>query len=146
MRNWQDAEQHADRALDLFERGRWSEAETELRKALDIDPDQGDWHFNLGLTLERCGRDAEALSSYEQASRLLPEAVAPQLAAGSVCLRLGPSRAAVLGSGPYLLSVCCLVICVQFWIHNVSACVCFLGYAEFPSLRPFAISCEEIYF
>ena len=88
MSNWQDAEQHADRALDLFERGRWSEAETELRKALDIDPDQGDWHFNLGLTLERCGRDAEALSSYEQASRLLPEAVAPQLAAGSVCLRL----------------------------------------------------------
>ena len=88
MTNWQDAEQHADRALDLFERGRWSEAETELRKALDIDPDQGDWHFNLGLTLERCGRDAEALSSYEQASRLLPEAVGTQLAAGSACLRL----------------------------------------------------------
>ncbi len=95
MTNWQDAEQHADRALDLFERGRWSEAETELRKALDIDPDQGDWHFNLGLTLERCGRDAEALSSYEQASRLLPEAVGPQLAAGSACLRLARFKDAI---------------------------------------------------
>jgi tetratricopeptide (TPR) repeat protein len=88
MSSWQDAEQHADRALDFFERGYWSDAETELRKALDIDPDQGDWHFNLGLTMERCNRDAEALSSYEQAARLLPKAVGPQLAAGTVCLRL----------------------------------------------------------
>ncbi len=88
MSNWQDAEQHADRALEMFERGRWSEAEHELRQALDIDPEQGDWHFNLGLTLERVARDAEALASYEQAARLLPEAVDPQLAAGSACLRL----------------------------------------------------------
>ena len=88
MSTWQDAEQHADRALDFFERGRWSDAESELRKALDIDPDQGDWHFNLGLTLERCDREGEALSSYEQAARLLPEAVGPRLAAGSACLRL----------------------------------------------------------
>ncbi len=88
MSSWQDAEQHADRALDMFERGRWSEAENELRQALEIDPDQGDWHFNLGLTLERVGRDGEALSSYEQASRLLPNAIDPQLAAGSACLRL----------------------------------------------------------
>ena len=57
MSSWQDAEQHADRALDMFERGRWSEAENELRQALEIAPDQGDWHFNLGLTLERVGRD-----------------------------------------------------------------------------------------
>jgi len=88
MSSWQDAEQHADRALEMYERGRLAEAETELRKALDIDPDQGDWHFNLGLTLERTGRDGEALSSYEQASRLLVEAIDPQLAAGSTCLRL----------------------------------------------------------
>ncbi len=45
MSSWQDAEQHADRALEMYERERWSEAESELRKALDIDPDQGDWLF-----------------------------------------------------------------------------------------------------
>ena len=89
MNQWQDAEQFADRALDMYERGRWAEAEVELRKALQIDPDQGDWHFNLGLTLERTGRDAEALSSFEQASRLLTDATDPQLAAGASCLRLG---------------------------------------------------------
>ncbi|HIN09158.1 MAG TPA: tetratricopeptide repeat protein, partial [Phycisphaerales bacterium] len=88
MNQWQEAEQYVDRALEMFERGRWVEAEVELRKALQIDPDQGDWHFNLGLTLERTGRDAEALSSFEQASRLLAESMDPQLAAGVACLRL----------------------------------------------------------
>jgi len=95
MSSWQEAEQHADRALEMYERERWSEAETELRKALEIDPDQGDWHFNLGLTLERVGRDGEALSSYEQASRLLADSVDPQLAAGSACLRLGRYKDAI---------------------------------------------------
>lgn len=95
MNSWQEAEQHADRALEMYERGRWSEAETELRKALEIDPDQGDWHFNLGLTLERVGRDGEALSSFEQASRLLSDSVDPQLAAGSSCLRLGRFKDAI---------------------------------------------------
>ena len=88
MSQWQDAEQHADKALDMYERGRWAEAEVELRKALQIDPDQGDWHFNLGLTLERTQRDAEALSSFEQAARLLPEAIDPQIAVGAACFRL----------------------------------------------------------
>ena len=95
MSSWQEAEQHADRALEMYERGRWSEAEAELRKALEIDPDQGDWHFNLGLTLERIGRDGEALSSYEQASRLLADSIDPQLAAGSACLRLGRYKDAI---------------------------------------------------
>ena len=95
MSSWQDAEQHADRALEMYERGRLAEAEAELRQALDIDPDQGDWHFNLGLTLERTGRDGEALSSYEQASRLLVDAVDPRLAAGSTCLRLSRFQDAI---------------------------------------------------
>ena len=96
MNNWQDAEQFADRALEMYERGKWADAEVELRKALEIDPDQGDWHFNLGLTLERVGRDAESLSSFEQASRLLEDAIDPQLAAGAACLRLSRFDDAVI--------------------------------------------------
>lgn len=89
MNNWQDAEQFADRASEMYEHGKWADAELALRQALEIDPDQGDWHFNLGLTLERVGRDAEALSSFEQASRLLEDAIDPRIAAGAACLRLG---------------------------------------------------------
>ena len=90
MHDWNEAERHVDRALEMYERGRWAEAEAELRKALEIDPDQGDWHYNLGVTLERSGRCAEALASYEQASRLLPDALDARVSAGVACVQLGP--------------------------------------------------------
>ncbi len=89
MHDWNEAERHVDRALEMYERGRWAEAEAELRKALEIDPDQGDWHYNLGVTLERSGRFAEALASYEQASRLLPDALDARVSAGVACVQLG---------------------------------------------------------
>ena len=82
MDEWQSAEDHVDRAVDLYHRGRWSEAEAEFRKAISHDPSRGDWHFNLGLTLEAAGRDADALSCYEMASSLLPSECEPSLAAG----------------------------------------------------------------
>src|SRR5215510_2777198 len=89
MSEWFDAEDHADRALEMYERGRWAEAETELRKALALNPEQPEWHFNLGLTLEASERDAEALVCYERAVDLMPGQVDPLLAAGLVANRLG---------------------------------------------------------
>lgn len=88
MNDWFDAEQHVDRALELFERGRWSEAEQELRKALALHPDQPEWHYNLGLTLEAAGRDSEALIAFNRATELLPEEPQPILAAGMAAARL----------------------------------------------------------
>lgn len=88
MNDWQRAEQHADRALELFDRGQLAEAEHELRQALQINPDQPDWEFNLGLTLEASDRDQEALDRFERAARLAPDQLHPLLAAGSVSLRL----------------------------------------------------------
>jgi tetratricopeptide (TPR) repeat protein len=95
MSDWLDAETHADRALEWFERGRWSEAEAELRKAIALNPDQAEWHFNLGLTLEAAGRDTEALASYEQAIGLMPCEVEPLMVAGIACNRLGRYDTAV---------------------------------------------------
>ncbi|MDY7108983.1 MAG: tetratricopeptide repeat protein [Planctomycetota bacterium] len=88
MSDWLDAETHADRAQEMYERGRWAEAESELRKALSLNPDQPEWHYNLGLTLEASGRDLEALSSYERAVELMPDQSEPLIAAGVVCNRL----------------------------------------------------------
>jgi len=88
MSEWFDAELHADRALEMYERGRWAEAESELRKALSLNPDQAEWHYNLGMTLEASGRDLEALASYERAIELLPEQSDPLIAAAVVCNRL----------------------------------------------------------
>ena len=95
MTNWFDAEEHADRALDMYERGRWAEAEAELRKAIALNPDQPEWHFNLGLTLEASERDAEALNCYERAVDLMPGQIDPLLAAGIVANRVGKFERAI---------------------------------------------------
>ncbi|MHC4447198.1 MAG: tetratricopeptide repeat protein [Planctomycetota bacterium] len=95
MSNWFDAEEHADRALDMYERGRWAEAEAELRKAIALNPDQPEWHFNLGLTLEASERDAEAMACFEQAVDLMPGQLDPLLAAGIVANRLGEFERAI---------------------------------------------------
>jgi Tfp pilus assembly protein PilF len=57
------AEQHVVRARDLFQRGRLADAETEMRRALAIDPGRGDWHHNLAVTLEALGKVTEALTA-----------------------------------------------------------------------------------
>jgi tetratricopeptide (TPR) repeat protein len=95
MNDWLDAESHADRALEMYERGRWAEAEAELRKALSLNPDHPEWHFNLGLTLEAAGRDAEAISSYEQAIELMPDQREPLVAAAHAANRLNQPDKAV---------------------------------------------------
>jgi len=95
MSKWFDAEEHADRALDMYDRGRWAEAEAELRKAISLNPDQPEWHFNLGLTLEAAERDAEAMSCYERAVELMPGQLDPVLAAGIVANRLGKYEQAI---------------------------------------------------
>ncbi len=95
MSDWFDAGEHADRALEMYERGRWAEAEAELRKALSLNPHQGEWHFNLGLTLEAAGRESEALSCYERTISLMPGQIDPVMAAGIVANRLAQFDRAV---------------------------------------------------
>jgi tetratricopeptide (TPR) repeat protein len=72
MNEWFDAEDHVERAHELFEAGRWGEAESELRKALARNPYQAEWHFNLGLTLEASGRFRDAADSFKRAFELGP--------------------------------------------------------------------------
>ncbi|TVQ58389.1 MAG: tetratricopeptide repeat protein, partial [Phycisphaerales bacterium] len=95
MSDWMDAESHADRAFEMYERGMWAEAESELRKALSLNPHQADWHFNLGLTLEAAGRDFDALASYERAIGLADEFPEPLIAAAVVAMRVGRVESAV---------------------------------------------------
>lgn len=66
MNDWMDAEHHVERAHELYDAGRWDEAETELRRALSLNPYQAEWHFNLGLTLEAAGRHQAAAESFER--------------------------------------------------------------------------------
>ncbi|MEM1185291.1 MAG: tetratricopeptide repeat protein [Planctomycetota bacterium] len=70
MNDWVDAERHVERAHELYELGRWDEAESELRTALSLNPYQAEWHFNLGLTLEAAGRHLDAAKAFEDAHGL----------------------------------------------------------------------------
>ncbi|TVQ31206.1 MAG: hypothetical protein EA376_10055 [Phycisphaeraceae bacterium] len=92
MNEWFDAEQHVERAHEFYEASRWEEAESELRRAIALNPHRADWHFNLGLTLEAAGRFREALRAYGDAKTLEPESVQTLLAMGVNHLRLDDAR------------------------------------------------------
>lgn len=95
MTDWFDAEDHACRALDMLERGRWAEAELELRKALSIHPDQPEWLYHLGIVLESSGRDRQARALFERAAELVPDQVDVVGSAAMVCARLGDREQAL---------------------------------------------------
>src|ERR1700712_148210 len=72
MNDWHDAEQRVERAQELFEQQKWSEARELLRAAVAINPYNPAWQFNIGLTLDEMERYGEAIEAYEQALALLP--------------------------------------------------------------------------
>ncbi len=86
--DWQGAEELVEEGMELYHRGLWPEAEAAFRQAIEADPSRGDWRFNLGLTLEAAGRDAEALACFLEARGLLPDEVEPLLAAAAAAMRL----------------------------------------------------------
>ncbi len=67
MNDWDDAERKVERAQELFEQRRWSEALEELRAAISINPYNGGWFFNIGLTLDEMDRFDEAIEAYRRA-------------------------------------------------------------------------------
>src|SRR3954464_6268556 len=67
LTDWDDAEQRGEKAQELFEQRRWQEALEELRAATSINPYNGSWFFNIGLTLDEMGRFDEAIAAYRQA-------------------------------------------------------------------------------
>ena len=89
MTDWNTAEEHVDRALELFRRGRLEEAEQSLRRALEIAPDRGDWQFNLALTLDAAGRIDEAVQWYLEAHKSLPEESEITVATGIALCKCG---------------------------------------------------------
>ncbi len=95
MSDWQEAEQRVERAHELYEQGRWEESLSELRRAIEINPHNGAWYFNLGLTLDMMDRYEEALTAYQHAVNLDPHDVESLTAAGADCTRVGKYQKAI---------------------------------------------------
>lgn len=66
MNEWLDAERFAEQAHRYFEAGHWDKALRDLKRALEIHPDQTDWLMGLGLTLDELGRYEEAVTAYQR--------------------------------------------------------------------------------
>lgn len=117
-RDARDGERHAQRAAEHFRRGRLAEAEAELRKAIAGDPERGDWHFNLGLTLDAAGRLDEAVAAFREAAQRLPRRAEARLAEATVLCRLDRYADAL----PALEAACVLdPNCEPAWAKRIEA-------------------------
>ncbi len=73
FQDWSDAENCIERAHDLYEAGRMHEALGNLQIAIEINPANGNWHFNKGLILDTLERFDEAVDAFTSAHELEPE-------------------------------------------------------------------------
>src|SRR5947209_1444860 len=95
MNDWYDAEQRVERAKELFDQRKWSEALEELRAAVSLNPYNGGWFFNIGLTLDEMQRFDEAVEAYRQALEIEPDDVDALQHLGSDLSRLGRHKDAL---------------------------------------------------
>ncbi len=92
---WMAAQARVERARGLFLSGKLEEAAIELRRALAVDPDRGDWHHSLAVTLDAQGRHGEAMASYERALELVPNHAHALIGAAQGSMRQGKPDACV---------------------------------------------------
>jgi len=67
------AEKNVRLAHELYEDGRVSLALLKLEEAIEINPANGSWHFNKGLTLDSVSRFSDAIEEYLAALELNPD-------------------------------------------------------------------------
>jgi tetratricopeptide (TPR) repeat protein len=67
---WDQAEQKAMQAYELYEDGKMNEALSAMNEALELNPANDRWHFNKALTLDAMERFEEAIGEYKAALEL----------------------------------------------------------------------------
>ena len=67
---WDEAEEKAHAAYEMYENGQLNLALTQLGEAIEINPTNSSWYFDKGLTLDTLERYDEAIEAFEQALKL----------------------------------------------------------------------------
>ncbi|HEV8038522.1 MAG TPA: tetratricopeptide repeat protein [Bryobacteraceae bacterium] len=83
-------------AVALNKQGRYQEGEIHLRKAIQLAPNEADYHVNLAGILVRTGRLEDASLEAQDALRLAPDKAITAETAGVIALRRGFYQEAVL--------------------------------------------------
>lgn len=61
-----------DEGVGHYKQGHWDIAEGHFRKAVKVDPNLAEAHYNLGLTLDKMGKHDEATAEFKKAAELAP--------------------------------------------------------------------------
>src|SRR5688572_4199550 len=73
----QQVRDHYDAAQNFEQHGKWKEAEQQWRAALQLAPDDARAWTNLGVTLNRQDKTAEALEAWRKATSIDPKLPGP---------------------------------------------------------------------
>ncbi|HEY1685874.1 MAG TPA: tetratricopeptide repeat protein [Tepidisphaeraceae bacterium] len=95
MNEWHEAEDRIEKARAFFEQQRWHEALAELRAAIDQDPYNANWLFNVGLTLDELQRFDEAVEAYRRSLEIEPCDIQTMNHLGVDLCRVGKYRQAI---------------------------------------------------
>jgi Tfp pilus assembly protein PilF len=80
---------------ELLAQSKPAEAVEVLTKAMRMNPDDEDVHYNLGLALTRLGKFEEAVKQYEEALRIFPDYVEAHSNLGNLLMRTGRTEEAI---------------------------------------------------
>ncbi len=69
----QTAQSYRQQAVELSRNKSWDQAIASYRKALDLEPNDPDTHYNLALTLKYKGDAKQAVEEFEATLRLKPK-------------------------------------------------------------------------
>src|SRR5215469_1435552 len=90
----QTAEDYRQRASEFSRNGSWDQAIVNYRKALELEPNDSDTHFNLALALKYKGETQQAVEEFEAALKLKPKWADAHYGLGSSFYDLRDSEAA----------------------------------------------------
>ncbi|HOK96547.1 MAG TPA: tetratricopeptide repeat protein [Anaerohalosphaeraceae bacterium] len=86
---WDQAEELAIEAHELYENGQMQKAMEKLDLAIRQRPEHGQWQFNMALTLDALGEYEKAIAFYERAAELAPGDIEILNCLGVDCTRTG---------------------------------------------------------
>ena len=90
---WSAADYFAE-GKKLYDAERHDDALPYLKRAVELKPEQGDYHFYLAYSLQELGRNAEAASEYEECIEYKPDDFWAHNNLGLACIHSGqPARA-----------------------------------------------------
>src|SRR5260370_33144389 len=90
----QTAQSYRQRAIELSRNKSWDQAIASYRKALDLEPNDADTHYNLALALKYRGDAKQAVEEFEAALRLKPKRADAHYALGATWYDLNEQAAA----------------------------------------------------